>query len=63
MDIREILKLEFADFNIPPGFAGGRRCSSLSYEGKRYFVHLKADGTIGKIEEIDGENITYLKPA
>ena len=45
---REILKKEFDDFEIPKHFARGCKKSALV---QGVCVHLRPDGTIGKIEE------------
>ena len=50
IDIREFIKNELKDFDVPMGFCGG--CFPL------IFVHLRKDKSLGKIEvrRPDGKN-------
>ena len=45
---REILRKEFENFDVPEFFAGGCKKSAI-FNG--ICVHLRTNGTIGKIEE------------
>lgn len=57
--IRHKIKVEFQSFEIPDGFCGGRFQSHEDY----VYVHIRPDGTIGKIEICKpGGTIFYIKP-
>ena len=44
----ELINKEFLDFKTPNNFSGGCKKSSII---EKYCVHLRPDGSIGKVEE------------